>query len=96
MAGFITLKDGRAYAASNWAYDADVERIADALPENDDGHALSDWLKKQRVAVKGLGSVDLNVWFNANVFNVPLIGNLGATDSDRVIATVVKDWDQIK
>src|ERR1022692_1100776 len=59
MAGFIILEDGRAYAAANWAYDAVVERIADALPETDDGHALKDWLKEQRVAVKGLGSVDL-------------------------------------
>ena len=59
MAGFITLEDGRAYAASNWGYDAVVERIADALPETDDGHALKDWLMEQRVAVKGIGSVDL-------------------------------------
>ena len=59
MAGFITLEDGRAYAASNWGYDAVVERIADALPETDDGHALKDWLMEQRVAVKGIGRVDL-------------------------------------
>ncbi len=59
MAGFIILEDGRAYAAANWAYDAVVERIGDTLPDTDDGRALSDWLKEQRVAVKGLGSVDL-------------------------------------
>jgi hypothetical protein len=41
MAGFITLEDGRAYAASNWAYAALVERIADALPETDDGQSSS-------------------------------------------------------
>lgn len=59
MAGFIILEDGRAYAAANWAYDAVVERIAEALVETADGCALSDWLKEQRIAVKGLGSVDL-------------------------------------
>jgi len=59
MAGFIILEDGRAYAAANWAYDSVVERIADALPEADEGRALSDWLKEQQVAVKGLGCVDL-------------------------------------
>jgi hypothetical protein len=59
MAGFIILEDGRAYAAANSAYDAVVRRIADALQESDDGHALSTWLKEQQVAVKGLGSVDL-------------------------------------
>ena len=59
MAGFIILEDGRAYAAANRVYDAVVERSADALPEADDGRAISDWLKEQQVAVKGLGSVDL-------------------------------------
>ena len=58
MAGF-TLEDGRAYAAANWVCDAVVERIADALPHTDDGHALSNWLKEQQFAVKGLGRVDL-------------------------------------
>jgi hypothetical protein len=61
MAGFITLSDGRAYAAANWAYDQTIEAIADVLAENDDSRPLADWLLDQRCAVKGsgLGSVDV-------------------------------------
>lgn len=61
MAGFIVLKDGRAYAANNWSYDAVIERIARALPGTDAGRALSDWLMDQRCVIRGpgLGSVDL-------------------------------------
>jgi hypothetical protein len=61
MAGFIVLQDGRAYAASNWAYDLTVERIAVALPPTPQGVALRTWLLGQRCGVlgPGLGSVDL-------------------------------------
>jgi hypothetical protein len=33
MAGFITLEDGRAYAAANWVHVAVIEKIVDALSD---------------------------------------------------------------
>ena len=39
MAGFIVLPDGRAYAASNWAYDRVIESIAEIVAEQDEGQA---------------------------------------------------------
>jgi hypothetical protein len=61
VAGFIILQDGRAYAAASWAYDAVVERIADALPPSAAGQALAVWLREQTCLVRGpgMGRVDL-------------------------------------
>jgi hypothetical protein len=61
MGGFITLEDGRSYAAANWTYDQTIEVISDALAENEDSRPLADWLLDQRCIVQGpgLGSVDV-------------------------------------
>jgi hypothetical protein len=56
VAGFIILGDGRAYAASNWAYDRTVEAVAEALPDHREGRALGEWLLGQRCSVKGRAS----------------------------------------
>src|SRR5450755_3207563 len=45
MAGFIVLNDGRAYAASNWAFRATVEAIAEVLPKTGEGITLAEWLR---------------------------------------------------
>jgi hypothetical protein len=45
MAGFIVLNDGRAYAASNWAFRATVEAIAEALPRTSEATNLAEWLR---------------------------------------------------
>ena len=61
MAGFIVLPDGRAYAASERAYDRVIECIAEVIIEREEGRALSKWLLEQRSLVQGsgLGSVDV-------------------------------------
>jgi hypothetical protein len=48
MGGFITLEDGRSYAAANWTYDQTIEVISDVLAENEDSRPLADWLLDQR------------------------------------------------
>jgi hypothetical protein len=57
MAGFIVLKDGRAYAAANWATDAVIRAIA---AEVEDGEFRA-WLLAQQSEFVGMGltSVDL-------------------------------------
>ena len=61
MAGFIVLSDGRAWAGANWAYDAAIRAIAEALPSTQESNDLADWLLQQTSKVKGLGmgAVDL-------------------------------------
>jgi hypothetical protein len=68
MAGFIVLQDGRAYAASNWAYDTTIEAIAESLPQTRQAQALHDWLLDQRCCVRGmgLGRVDLRELTSSN------------------------------
>jgi hypothetical protein len=55
VAGFIILADGRAYAASNGAYDSTIESIAEALTETQEGRLLAEWILNQRCAIKGMG-----------------------------------------
>jgi hypothetical protein len=61
VSGFIILSDGRAYAASNWAYDGTVEAIVETLPDTQEGRLLADWLLNQRCSVQGpgMGTVDV-------------------------------------
>lgn len=61
MAGFIVFNDGRAWASANWAYDAAIRTIAQALPNTRDGNELAEWLLQQTSEIQGmgLGSVDL-------------------------------------
>lgn len=44
MGGFIILEDGRAYAASNWAFRETVSAIVAAMPVSEDGKRLAAWL----------------------------------------------------
>jgi len=59
MGGFIIIDDGRAVAPNNWGYDRMVEEIANSLPPTLEGSALEEWLLDQRVAIRGIGSVDV-------------------------------------
>jgi len=61
VGGFIVFTDGRAYSATNWAYDAVIEAIVQVLPDTDEAKALADWLLNQRSCVlgPGMGRVDL-------------------------------------
>lgn len=61
MGGFIILDDGRAWAATNWAYDAAIRYIAEALPDSERARELSEWLLQQTSEVQGmgLGSIDI-------------------------------------
>lgn len=61
MAGFIVFNDGRAWAAANWAYDAAIRYIAQALPTTSNGQELANWLIQQTTQVQGqgLGAIDL-------------------------------------
>ena len=61
MGGFLIIEDGRGIAPASWAFDAVIEAIAVALPDDADGNALRDWLLGQRCSVlsMGNGSVDL-------------------------------------
>lgn len=61
MSSFIVLGDGRAWAASNWGYDAAVRAIAAEVEESADGREFKDWLLLQTCAHcgPGLGSVDV-------------------------------------
>lgn len=58
MAGFIVLDDGRAYAASNWAFRATVESITQVLAGTPQGSELSVWLRSD-ANVQYLHSLDL-------------------------------------
>ena len=59
MGGFIIIDDGRAVAPNNWGYDRMVEEIANSLPPTLEGSALEEWLLDQRIAVRGVGEVDV-------------------------------------
>jgi len=59
LGGFIIIDDGRAVAPNNWGYDGMVEEIARSLPPTLEGGALEEWLLDQRVAIRGIGSVDV-------------------------------------
>src|SRR6185295_7052603 len=60
MGGFIKLEDGRAWAAANWAYDAVLDCLVEAL-KGERASDLAAWLAQQTCAVRGmgLGHVDL-------------------------------------
>ncbi len=61
MSAFFVLTDGRAWSKANWAYDAVLDAIADALPNDGAGQLLAEWLLEQRCRVQGpgVGTVDL-------------------------------------
>lgn len=61
MSGFIILNDGRAWTASNGAFDAVIEALAEELQRYNSGNDLAIWLLEQRSGVKGpgLGSIDI-------------------------------------
>ena len=58
MAGFITLEDGRAWSGANWAYDAVLGAIVDALNAQGD-RDLATWLLQRTSQGPGVGTVDL-------------------------------------
>jgi hypothetical protein len=94
LAGFIVLSDGRAYAASNWAYDQTVDAIASALPESHEGKALSHWLLEQKISSKGVGNIDvreLAPHTNA-LFITAVKAALAATKDNFIESEAQKDW----
>jgi hypothetical protein len=59
MGGFIIIDDGRAIGPNNWGYDRMVEEIAASLPPTLEASPLEEWLLDQRIAVRGVGLVDV-------------------------------------
>ena len=60
MSSHIALEDGRSWWAANWAYDAVVRSIVDALNRQGEKD-LAAWLSEQTCLVQGpgLGRIDL-------------------------------------
>ena len=59
MGGFIILEDGRAYAASNWAFRATVDSIADILDRQTSGKDLAEWLRDESSPVQIYNTIDV-------------------------------------
>lgn len=61
MSGFLVLADGRAWSLANWAFDAALQEIADALPDDPCAAPLATWLRDQRsdVVGRGMSYIDL-------------------------------------
>jgi len=108
MSGFIILNDGRAWTASDRAFDAIMEALAETILDSGTGNALASWLLDQRSLLKGpgMGSVDLRELTPANqerllatiefVCNVPkLTENLSAwSDKVHLLVRMVEAFKQ--